>query len=679
MARRYAGRESLYSPSFETREKDGGAEIHFNRAGGPKMLLAAMGWRGELMMTMCWVLLLVSVGMGLALPSAAWATGQENRLAGARPHAGIAWLSWDQAAFDRAKAEDKLILLDLTAVWCHACHMMDITTYADPEVHKLVRQHFIPIRVDTDQRPDIARRYKHGGWPTTSILLPTGEIVFQANALDPEELIAVLEDTENLYRRHKHTWAERAAQIWEKVNAAHKARVLSQRDIEPELVVREAVAFMQEHFDPVHGGFRNAPKFFEPEAITLIFQLAMEWDDASLREMAIQTLNQQQRLLDPVWGGFYRYAEHADWTHPHYEKLLSVQATNLVNYLDAYQATRDDQYKRVARRIIQYVNRFLVDRQRGGFFASQAADLLVSGELMDGDTYFALTQAQRLAVGIPPVDRTIYTDWNGLMVSSYLKAYQVLGDEDLRELALKTLHRLVNERYRPGKGIAHAAGFRGQEDAVGLLSDQVFFARALLEAFLTTAELRYFVQTESLVQDLLDRFWDKQGGGFYDRPPMPSLEGLLRFPQKPLTDNIQAALLFCDLFYLTEQESYRRIAQETLQYVLAVPQPLPVALLARAVYRLHHDPVHVVVVGTRSDKAVQELFTQSLRLYFPGKLVRLLDPQRDSLTIGTITFPRFPAPRAYICTSQVCSQPIQSAGQLQTALDTVLSTMRQIP
>ena len=101
----------------------------------------------------------------------------------------IHWAAWGAEAFERAQAEDKLILLDLTAVWCHACHVMDETTYVDPAVVELLNAEFIPVRVETDQHPDIAARYKHGGWPTTSVLLPSGEILFQANALTPEDML----------------------------------------------------------------------------------------------------------------------------------------------------------------------------------------------------------------------------------------------------------------------------------------------------------------------------------------------------------------------------------------------------------------------------------------------------------------------------------------------------------
>ena len=104
----------------------------------------------------------------------------------------IQWYEWESEAFNRAQAEDKLILLDLTAVWCHACHVMDQTTYADPLVLAWRQSNFIAVRVDTDQRPDLEARYRTGGWPTTSLLLPPGEILFQANSLEPAVMVELL-------------------------------------------------------------------------------------------------------------------------------------------------------------------------------------------------------------------------------------------------------------------------------------------------------------------------------------------------------------------------------------------------------------------------------------------------------------------------------------------------------
>ena len=316
----------------------------------------------------------------------------------------IQWLSWEEEAFRRALEEDKLILLDLTAVWCHACHVMDETTYTDSTIVTLLNSQFIPIRVDTDRRPDVESRYRSGGWPTTSILLPTGEILFQANSLGPDELREALQESENLYRLQKEDLLSHAKDVWERVEKAKKERKLPSKSVVSGAIVEQAVGIMKTNFDPVNGGFRDAPKFFEPEAITLAFLLDDQFPHESLKKLALFTLEKQQKLIDPVWGGFYRYATQADWSHPHYEKMLDIQALNLLNYLEAYQVTGEDRYKKVFEGIIAYVTRFLTDQRKGGFYASQDAVVRSSNlpvPLIPGEEYFSHNEKDRLALGLP--------------------------------------------------------------------------------------------------------------------------------------------------------------------------------------------------------------------------------------------------------------------------------------
>ena len=589
----------------------------------------------------------------------------------------IHWAAWGAEAFERAQAEDKLILLDLTAVWCHACHVMDETTYVDPVVAKLLNADFIPVRVETDQRPDIAARYKHGGWPTTSVLLPSGEILFQANAMPPDALLEVLRTSDAFYRDNKRDMTERVAQIWERVESAQRASRQPHGRIYPEMLPH-ILQMMKLEYDPVSGGFRNAPKFFEPEAIALAFSHHFWHRDSEWRQMALLTLDQQMKLHDPVWGGFFRYAEEADWSHPHYEKLLSIQATNLLNYLEAYQVTGLARYREVVEETMGYVMRFLADRKRGGFYASQDADVRNpdrSGAGMSGGEFFALDESQRSAVGVPFVDRAKLTDWNALMIKAALRVSQVLGHRDAREFALNTLDRLYRERYQPGRGLAHLLR-GGYPEEFGLLADQVFFADALLEAFLTTGSSHYLARAETITEDVNRLFEDGQGGGYFDRTPSASSLGLLKFPHKDLQVNAALSLVFSDLFYLTQDPRYREKAEHILQMIVEAGS-LPVAQTGRALHRFLYYPVHIVVVGEKSRSEARHLFDRSLAIYAPGKLVRFLDPRVDSLSLGEVTFPKVAGPFAYVCTDRLCSSPIAQADELPDRFREMLTVLTE--
>ncbi len=573
----------------------------------------------------------------------------------------IHWSGWGEQAFQRAQAEDKLILLDLTAVWCHACHVMDETTYVDHAVVELLNAEFIPVRVDTDQRPDIAVRYRRGGWPTTSVLLPSGEILFQANALPPDAMLEVLRTSDAFYRENKRDMAERIAQIWERVESAQRASQQPRGRIHPAMLA-QILEVMKQEYDPVSGGFRDAPKFFESEAIELAFSRHFWHRNPEWRQMALHTLDQQLKLHDPVWGGFFRYAEEADWSHPHYEKLLSTQATNLLNYLEAYQVTGLAQYREVVEETMGYVMRFLADRDQGGFYASQDADVRNAGHGVSGEEFFALDETQRLAIGIPFVDRNKLTDWNALMIKSSLRVSQVLGNTQAREFALNTLRRLYKERYQPGRGLAHLL-HGGHAREFGLLADQVFFADALLEAFVTTGSSQYLQQAQTVMEDVIRLFEDSQGGGYFDRTPSSSSLGLLKFPHKDLPVNAALSLVFSDLFYLTQDTRYREKTEHILQMIVEADS-LPVAQAGLAIHRFLYYPVHIVVVGEKSQAEARHLFDRSLALYAPGKLIRFLDPRVDSLSIGEVTFPKVTGPFAYVCTERLCSSPIARADEL---------------
>ena len=596
----------------------------------------------------------------------------------AAPSSTIQWLPWGDGAFDRARAEDKLILLDLTAMWCHACHVMEATTYSDPLVMVLLNAGFIPVRVEADQRPDITVRYKHGGWPTTSILLPSGEIVFQANFLTAENIIDALRTTDTVYREDKREMTERAANVWARVESAKRARAPHHGPIQPTLPGQLFDA-MTRQYDRVNGGFGAAPKFFEPEAIALTLTRHFWEPDSGYRQMALFTLDQQLQLYDPVWGGFFRYAEEADWSNPHYEKMLDVQASNVLNYLEAYQSTGLAAYREVVEGTMRYVTRFLSDRDRGGFYASQDADVRQgqgAGADVPGDEFLALNESQRLAVGIPTVDRTMLTDWNGMMAKAFLKVSQVLEHDQSREFALTTLQRLYKERYQPGRGLAHFL-HNGHPRQFGLLADQVFFAEALIEAFVTTGELRYLDQAETVIADSVRLFEDDQGGGYVDRAPASSALGLLKFPHKDLRVNAALSMVFSDLFYLTGHSWYRKQSRNILHLIIG-SAPLPVAQTGRAINRFLHHPVHIVVVGDKSTVEAQHLFRQSLAVYIPGKVVRFLDPHVDTLSIGEVTFPRAADPLAYVCTDRVCSSPVTRSDELTDRFQEVFTAMAEL-
>lgn len=616
--------------------------------------------------------LVVYAGCGSAGVIAPAASGLPTK-----PPVEIHWASWGQAAFEKAQREDKLILLDLTAVWCHACHIMDETTYKNPTIIELLNEQFIAIRVDTDRMPDVAARYRRGGWPTTSILLPSGEILFQANLLAPDELNEMLRQSQSAYRTDKDALQEEVAKFWSRME--HRGSLPSPGRVDV-VLIEHAAAVMRQQFDDDYGGFREAPKFFEPDAIQLSFLLGHLRSDPMFTNMALKTLQHQRKLLDPVWGGFYRYATQRDWSHPHFEKMLDIQASNLLNYVEAYQITGDIRHLDVVRSVLRYVEQFLSNGDLGGFYASQDSDVLSSpiaqSSSVSGEEYYALNESERRMIGVPFVDREIFTGWNGLMALGFLKAHHVLGDFDLKDMALMTLNRIMTERYQDGFGLTHG-DMSGHPREAHLFADQIPVARALLEAWMTTGDSMHLARAERLASDMVSAWHDDANGGFIDRIPLPTDVGLLKMSHKSLEENLWASIVFADLFYATHKAAYRAVAERTLQFVLRSTEPQPVALMALAADRLLHAPIHIAVVGSQSDQMSAQFIQEAHRLYLPRKMVRLLDPLKDSLAVGNITFPQTASPTAYVCSSSLCSRPVLDPSELPGHVTELLALLNE--
>ena len=541
----------------------------------------------------------------------------------------------------------------------------------------MLQADFIAVRVDTDQRPDLEARYRTGGWPTTSLLLPTGEILFQANSLEPEVMTELLQEAKELYESEKEDLRKQAAQLWDRVKKKVQAKQTPSGTLRPSMA-SHSVDMMKNEFDSVNGGFRDHPKFFEPEAIQMALGYGFFENDVELINMGLTTLDRQVALLDPVWGGFYRYAEQADWSQPHFEKMLTIQAQNLHNYVRAYQLTGNLEYKYIALRVIDYVETFLTDHRTGQFFESQDADVRDQEgmTLVSGAEYFARDRIHRKAKGMPLVDRRMYTGSNADMAWAYLHAAQVLGKSELQDKALNVLKRIVEERFDKKMGVAHG-NIKGAFRLQGILSDQIRLGLALVEAFRATDDFTFLQQAEALVRTNHELLEDVNGGGFFDRSPSSDNLGLLSIPTKPARENIQAARLYLNLFHITGKDEYRLTAERTLQSVVGTPQPLPIALIGLAVDEWFRPPVHIAVVGMPDDVRNKALLKEARQLYCPRKMVKIFDPQHGVMKWGEITFPYDGKPAAFICTDQICLAPLYEAGGMKERLSELFAVLRK--
>jgi uncharacterized protein len=323
-------------------------------------------------------------------------------------HQPIHWHEWGEEAFAAAQRENKPILLDIGAVWCHWCHVMDRESYDNPEIAQIVNERFIAVKVDRDERPDIDSRYQvavssisgQGGWPLTAFLTPEGKPFYGGTYFPPDDHYGrpsfkrVLIAISDAYRE-KHSDVVEQAKMVEGALAHAESFAGKSAEFRPN-VIKAIVGSALSMFDPDNGGFGSAPKFPHPSAIDLLIEQYGRTGDEKIRHVFVTTLEKMARggVYDQLAGGFHRYSVDERWIVPHFEKMSCDNSELLKNYVHAYQATGSQFFADVARDIIRWMDEWLSDREHGGFYASQDADFSMDD---DGD-YFTWTTAEAQAV-----------------------------------------------------------------------------------------------------------------------------------------------------------------------------------------------------------------------------------------------------------------------------------------
>lgn len=463
----------------------------------------------------------------------------------------IHWRHWSQEAFREAAASDRPILLNLTASWCRSSQELDESTFSDDRVIALVNERLVPIRVDADRRPHVQDRYIAGGWPTTALLTPTGEVFWSGTYVDAAELRRVSEGV-------LEAWDERREELEQEIARRRKAMDAA-RSRRPSrgLVRREAaddvLTGAQDQFDPRNGGFGDAPKFIHAEAIELLYTHGAALPNPDWVAMADRTLDgwMAGEIEDPVEGGYHHYALDADWTRPQTEKLLSVNARTLHALAFGAARTRRADLRASAERTVAWVDRVLA--RDGLWVGSQSAD----------PDYFAA--GHRAALAAPPVDDTIYTDSAGMWIAALADAGRLLQRDEWVGQASSALDTLLTRMGTPGNSLVHYHATDG-DPPTGLLVDLLHAARAAAAVAGAAGRSDALEEARRLVGTMRDTLWDDDGG-FTDHPYDPEPLGALRYRDRPFEENALAARLHITLARDTGNGSYRAVAERILAFL----------------------------------------------------------------------------------------------------------------
>jgi uncharacterized protein YyaL (SSP411 family) len=568
----------------------------------------------------------------------------------------LAWQPWSDAVFTQAKREKRFVLLDLEAVWCHWCHVMDENTYSDPDVIKMLQSHYIVVKADQDARPDLSNRYEDFGWPATVVFNGDGqEIVKRQGYLAPDEMLSMLQA------------------ILDDPTPGPSVRPEAKLDLPANPLLSDA--WRQQltknylgGYDDKFGSWGTDQKFLDWDSVEYSIVLARLNHDGKAEHMARQTLTEQLHILDPAWGGVYQYSTDGDWNHPHFEKIMQMQAENLRAYSLGYAQFGDPAYLHAAQEIRRYLKSFLTSPQ-GAFHTSQDADLIEghhSGE------YFALNDAARRKQGIPRVDKHIYARENGWAINGLVALYDATGDAAVLADATKAAQWILANRALPGGGFRH-----GEKDVAGpFLGDTIAMQRAFVSLYGATGDRQWLGHAESAMKFVDANFRDSQGAGFLTTK-IPTDHAYVPHAQRD--ENVMLARTATLLFHYTGDAHYDELAKQAMRYLAAEPivRRLPAASALLADLEISRPPLHLTIVGHKDDPAAQALFQSAL--HYPANYKRLewWDTREGKLPNPDVQYPELSKAAAFVCTSRVCSAPIFNPTDLAARVDKISGLQAQ--
>jgi len=556
----------------------------------------------------------------------------------------ITWHAWSDHVFEDAKKEHRFVLLDLGAGWCHWCHVMEGITYRDDAVVGLIRQKYLAVHVDADSRPDLANRYEDYGWPATIVFNENGgEIVKRRGYIPPKPMASLLQAIIDDPSPGPSVQPEAPLE-------AGRGGALS------EAQRAELRKVLVTEYDPKNLGWGIVQKFLDWDIVEYCMHQPTG-PGPDYQRMARETLTSQLKLVDPVWGGVYQYSTDGDWEHPHFEKVMQFQGEDLRTYAQGYAWWKDPKYIEAATRIRGYLNRFLKDGG-GAFYTSQDADL-VEGE--HSASYFALHDAERVAKGVPRIDRHIYARENGWAINGLAWYHAATGDADALNEALRAARWIVEHRALPGGGFRH-----DEKDLAGpFMGDTISMARAFLTLYQETADRAWLQRSVDAVSFIESHFKGKVG-----YLSSSSIAGMNSKPQSD--ENVALARVANLLHHFTGDRLFEEMARHAMNY-LAAPSVIEsrgfqIAGILLADEELSHEPPHITVVGHKDDPAAKELFSAALSRPETYRRLEWWDKREGPMPNPDVTYPEMPKACAFVCRDGSCSAPIYLPGKLAQLL-----------
>ncbi len=575
------------------------------------------------------------------------------------------WKEFGPDIFAQAKQQQKPILMLLTAPWCAHCRELLQTTFSNSEVLQRLANQFIPVMVDAERRPDVNTRYGTGGWPTIAYLTSSGELVSQDQFLSAKELL------EQMNKVHAHLSAN-GAQIEEGLQSLQPRDGKGQSHSDPAQldakIVEDVADAIYDKFDHRYGGWGEGSKFPHPEALDFALVMAAKRNDQRMREVAKTTLDKMMEgaIHDTVDGGFFRFSRTPDWRSPNFEKVLDANAQRLRCYLEAYQIFGDEGYRKCAEGIVDWTLNFMLDADSHAFAGSQDADA----------DYYALDKDGRANRPVPKLDSTIYTNWNAMAISSLLKASVVLSRPDLKERALQATNFLLENLYDGNGTVYHY--WDGTYHLPGLLADQAYLIRALIDVSQHTGNADLLQPAETIALQALERQRASEGG-FYDILKDAQGQGSMSRRNRSILENSVMAESLVRLSYLVHRTDLYDEAITAMQAFTNVYKEYGyyVAAYGRAIDLVFYPPLNITIVGDRDSAEAEAMRNTALLTYMPSRMVQTLDPKLDPILMGRGGYQAGDRCRAYLSVGKTTMEMVENPEELLSQMEQVEQQRRQ--
>jgi len=618
-------------------------------------------------------------------------------------HNPVDWYPWGEEALARSKREDKPILLSIGYSSCHWCHVMEKESFENEAIAETMNQRFINIKVDREERPDLDELYMNavqvitgsGGWPMTVFLTPD-LIPFHAGTYFPPEdrggtpgFAKILVVVSDYYHSHREEVEKMEAQL---KNALDQITDINpSREAVSDKTLSRAFHILESQFDPIYGGFGNAPKFPASMVLSFLLRYGKSAGSKKALEMAERTLEKMAHggIYDHLGGGFHRYSVDERWLIPHFEKMLYDNALLSRTYFEAYQATQKVRYRRVGEEILNYVLRDMKSPE-GGFYSTEDADsegqegkfyvwtrneikkilgkekgtpfcayygIATEGNFERGtsvlniaSTLENVSQLYGMSVGEleevleegrqklyvergkrarPGRDEKVLTSWNGLMIPSFVDGFRMTGSEEYLKGAAGAAHFILQEMRKDGHLMR--VFNKGKARVKGYSEDYAFFIRALVDLYEATFEMGWLKEADDLNRKMIHQFWDERNGGFFFTGK--ENESLISRSKNPYDNAIPSANSIAvsnliRLGHLTGEESLKQKAEQILHLFHGFLEQHPSGF-AQMLSGLSFflDPQEIGIIGAKNDPRTKSMLREISHAYLPNKILSLRDPQ----------------------------------------------------